>query len=61
LSGLAGTRKLIIACTIARRCFEETLLGASFFFSRGSRDISYTSKFFTSITRQLANTIPLLN
>ena len=61
LSGLAGTGKSTIACTIARRCFEKTSLGASFFFSRGDKDISYASKFFTSIARQLANTIPLLN
>ena len=37
------------------------MLGASFFFSRGGGDISHTGKFFTSIARQLANTIPLLN
>jgi hypothetical protein len=61
LSGLAGTGKSTIARTIARRYFEEMPLGASFFFSRGGGDVSHAGKFFTSIARQLANTVPLLN
>ncbi|KAH8674500.1 WD40-repeat-containing domain protein [Tricladium varicosporioides] len=60
LSGLAGTGKSTIARTVARKYFEASL-GASFFFSKGGGEISHASKFFTSIARQLANTIPLLS
>jgi len=61
LSSLAGTGKSTIARTIARKYFEENALGGSFFFSKGGGDISHAGKFFTSIARQLANAIPLLN
>ena len=57
---MAGIGKSTIARTIARKYFEEERLGASFFFSKGSGDISYTSKFFISIAVQLANSIPSL-
>jgi hypothetical protein len=60
LNGMAGTGKSTIARTIARKYFEEERLGASFFFSRGGGDISHAGKFFTSIARQLANSIPSL-
>ena len=55
LNGLAGTGKSTIARTVARRYFEQKRLGASFFFSRGRGDVSYASKFFTSIAVQLAH------
>jgi hypothetical protein len=53
LNDLAGTRKSTITRTIARRYFKQDRLGASFFFSRGDRDINHTRKFVTTITVQL--------
>ncbi|KAH8761258.1 hypothetical protein F5882DRAFT_305759, partial [Hyaloscypha sp. PMI_1271] len=50
LSGLARTGKSIISCTIARRYSKQKRLRASFFFLRGGGDVSYTGKFFTSLT-----------
>jgi len=47
----------MIARTVARRHFQEERLGASFFFLRGGGDVSYASKFITSITVQLANNV----
>ena len=49
LSGLAGTGKSTVACTIAREYFGQKRLGASFFFSRGGRDVGHAGKFVTSI------------
>jgi len=60
LNGMAGTGKSTIARTIARKYYELGYLGASFFFSRGSGDLSHTGKFFTSIAVQLANRSPAL-
>jgi cob(I)alamin adenosyltransferase len=60
LNGLAGTGKSTIARTVARRCFEQKRLGASFFFSRGGGDVGHAAKFVTSIAWQLANYIPSL-
>ena len=54
LNGLAGTGKSTIARTVARRCFEQDRLGASFFFSRGDGDVGHARKFFTTIALQLA-------
>jgi hypothetical protein len=61
LCGLAGTGKSTIARTVARHYFERQRLGASFFFSRGDRDISAADRFVTSIAIQLANSIPDLS
>ncbi|KAF1810923.1 hypothetical protein P152DRAFT_467608 [Eremomyces bilateralis CBS 781.70] len=61
LNGLAGTGKSTIARTVARRRFDEQQLGASFFFSRGGRDVNHADKFITSIAWQLANNIPSLH
>jgi hypothetical protein len=58
LNGLAGTGKSTIARTVARKYSEEERLGASFFFSRGGKDVSHAGKFFTSIAVQLANNAP---
>jgi hypothetical protein len=58
---LAGTGKSTIARTVARRYFEQKRLGASFFFSRGSGDVSHAGKFVTSIAVQLANSVPTLH
>ncbi|KIM99276.1 hypothetical protein OIDMADRAFT_201896 [Oidiodendron maius Zn] len=60
LNGLAGTGKSTIARTVARHYFDKKCLGASFFFSRGSGDVSHASKFATSIAVQLATSIPAL-
>ncbi len=51
---MAGTGKSTIARTIAREYYDQNHLGASFFFSRGGRDVSDAGKFFTSIAVQLA-------
>jgi hypothetical protein len=58
LSGLAGTGKSTIARTVARKYFDQNSLGASFFFSRGGRDVGHAGKFVTSIALQLASSIP---
>ncbi|KAH9203604.1 hypothetical protein DL95DRAFT_529580 [Leptodontidium sp. 2 PMI_412] len=60
LNGLAGTGKSTIARTVARRYVEQERLGASFFFSRGGGDVSHAGRFFTSVARQLAYTVPSL-
>jgi MoxR-like ATPase len=60
LNGMAGTGKSTIARTIARKYYELGNLGASFFFSRGNRDLSHAGKFFTSIAVQLAKRFPPL-
>jgi hypothetical protein len=60
LNGLAGTGKSTIARTVARKYYEQGRLGASFFFSRGGEDVGYAGKFVTTIARQLANVVPLL-
>ena len=44
LNGWAGAGKSTIAHTIARRYYEQGRLGASIFFSRGSRDVSHAGK-----------------
>ncbi|OBT39270.1 hypothetical protein VE00_10180 [Pseudogymnoascus sp. WSF 3629] len=60
LNGLAGTGKSTISRTVARRFNEQKRLGASFFFSKGDRDVSHAGKFFTSLAVQLAKSIPSL-
>jgi len=60
LNGLAGTGKSTIARTVARNYFDQNRLGASFFFSRGGGDVSHAGKFVSSITVQLANSIPTI-
>jgi hypothetical protein len=57
---MAGTGKSTIARTIARKYYDLGHLGASFFFSRGSGDLSHAGKFFTSIAMQLANRLRAL-
>jgi hypothetical protein len=42
------------ARTVARKYFDEGILGASFFFSTGGRDVNHARKFFTTIAFQLA-------
>ncbi|KAF2464685.1 WD40 repeat-like protein [Lindgomyces ingoldianus] len=61
LNGLAGTGKSTIARAVARTYFNKKLFGASFFFSRGGGDVGHVGKFFTTISKQLANSIPTLH
>jgi hypothetical protein len=60
LNGMAGTGKSTIARTIARICFDDERLGASFFFSRGGGEHETARKFVTSIAAQLARRLPPL-
>ena len=60
LNGMAGTGKSTIARTIAREYDIQKKLGASFFFSRGEKDLSNVSKFFTTLAVQLAQKTPAL-
>jgi hypothetical protein len=45
---------------MARRYYEQKRLGASFFFSKGGRDVGNASKFATSIAVQLTSDVPSL-
>ncbi|TGZ76394.1 hypothetical protein EX30DRAFT_289413, partial [Ascodesmis nigricans] len=60
LNGMAGTGKSTIARTIARSCYGEKRLGASFFFSTGHADLKNARKFLTTIALQLGDSIPNL-
>ena len=53
LNGLAGTGKTTVAYTVAERCHEEHILGASFFCSRSDSDCNNPSMIFTTIAYQL--------
>ncbi|OCK75650.1 HET-domain-containing protein [Lepidopterella palustris CBS 459.81] len=55
------TGKSTIARTVARNYFDKKRLGASFFFSQGDGDVGHAGKFFTTISKQLANSIPTLH
>jgi hypothetical protein len=57
---LASTGKSTIARTVARKYFDQKRLGASFVFSRGSRDVGQADKFVTSIVVQLASSVHTL-
>jgi hypothetical protein len=56
LNGIAKMGKSTIARTIARESYNQNCLGASFFFSRGSGDLSNTHCFFSTLAVQLAKT-----
>jgi hypothetical protein len=60
LSGMAGTGKSTIARTIAQSFADSSQLGASFFFKRGEGDRGNASRFFTTIAKDLAASIPNL-
>jgi len=60
LNGMAGTGKSTISRTIARELAEKKRLAASFFFTRGKKDISHSGMFFTTIAAQLAVSLPVL-
>jgi len=57
---MAGTGKSTISRTIARELAEKKRLAASFFFTRGKKDISHSRKFFTTVAAQLAISLPVL-
>jgi NACHT domain len=57
---MAGTGKSTIARTVARGLNQRGTLGASFFFKRGEGDHGNASRFFTTITAQLARKLPSL-
>ena len=57
---MAGTGKSTVARTVAREYHAQNKLGASFFFSRGEKDVSNVGKFFTTIAVQLAQKSPTL-
>lgn len=60
LNGMAGTGKSTIARTFAYELSHQSILGASFFFSRGTGDLGHAAKFVSSIACQLADISPLI-
>jgi len=60
LNGMAGTGKSTISRTIARELAGKKKLAASFFFTRGRKDVSHAGMFFTTIAAQLAISLPVL-
>ncbi|KAI7771119.1 hypothetical protein LZL87_013446 [Fusarium oxysporum] len=60
LNGMAGMGKSTISRTIARSRSQLGDLGASFFFKRGETDRGHLAKFFPTIARQLAESVPAL-
>jgi len=60
LNGMAGTGKSTISRTIAGELAEKKRLAASFFFTRGKKDVSHSGMFFTTIAAQLAISLPVL-
>jgi NACHT domain len=58
LSGMAGTGKSTIACTVAQLLASNGQLGASFFFKTGEGERSNASRFFTTIVTDLTGNVP---
>ncbi|KAK4064160.1 uncharacterized protein Triagg1_9139 [Trichoderma aggressivum f. europaeum] len=58
LRGMAGTGKTTITLTTAREYYRQGRLGASFFFSRSSGDLSSTRRFVVTIANELAESLP---
>lgn len=58
LNGMAGTGKSTISRTVAKSFEQDNLLAASFFFKRGEEDRGNAMKLFTTISRQLVDSIP---
>ncbi|KAK2781751.1 hypothetical protein FQN53_000435 [Emmonsiellopsis sp. PD_33] len=58
LKGLAGTGKSTLARTVSHYFFEKGRLGASFFFSRGKKDLGDATAVLTTIAVQLAEALP---
>lgn len=57
---MAGTGKTTISRTLAHDWADQKRLGASFFFSKGDGDLGKAAKFFTTLAKQLAITLPAL-
>jgi WD40 repeat protein len=55
---MAGTGKSTIARTVAYRFHENGRLGASFFFSKGKKDLGDATAFFTTLAVQLTEALP---
>jgi hypothetical protein len=60
LYGAAGTGKSTISRTVARCLAAKGVLSASFFFKRGEGDRGNASRFFSTISWELANKFPIL-
>lgn len=60
LRGMAGTGKSTISRTVAAHIHEEGIPIASYFFKRGEGDRGTASRFFPTITWQLAYRLPCL-
>ncbi|KAK0632942.1 hypothetical protein B0T14DRAFT_542129 [Immersiella caudata] len=60
LCGMAGTGKSTISRTVASRLSAKGVPVASFLFKAGDGDRGRAAKFFTTITSQLVNRLPLL-
>ncbi|KAJ5639784.1 uncharacterized protein N7484_007646 [Penicillium longicatenatum] len=58
LNGMAGTGKSTISRTVARSFKMDQLVVSCFFFKRGEGDRGNATKFFPTISRQLAFCIP---
>ncbi|OCK74397.1 hypothetical protein K432DRAFT_310798, partial [Lepidopterella palustris CBS 459.81] len=58
LSGWAGTGKLAIARTIARKYYNKEYFIASFSFSRGGGDVSHAGKFAGTILQSWLRDAP---
>ncbi|KAL2361545.1 hypothetical protein RJZ56_005577 [Blastomyces dermatitidis] len=58
VKGLAGTGKSTLARTIAHHFHKKGRLGASFFFSRGKKDLGVATAVLTTIAVQLAEALP---
>ncbi|EER45012.1 predicted protein [Histoplasma capsulatum H143] len=58
IKGLAGTGKSTLARTIAHHFNGKGRLGASFFFSRGKKDLGDATAILTTIAVQLAEALP---
>lgn len=55
---MAGTGKSTIARTVAHCFHEKGRLGASFFFSKGKKDLGDASALFTTLAIQLTEVVP---
>ncbi|KAJ5765710.1 hypothetical protein N7520_005269 [Penicillium odoratum] len=58
LNGMAGTGKSTISRTVARSFRQQDVVTACFFFKRGEEDRGNARKLFSTITRQLAASVP---
>ncbi|KAL4887992.1 WD40-repeat-containing domain protein [Aspergillus ambiguus] len=61
LNGMAGTGKSTISRTVAGLLKRQNRLAASFFFKRGEEDRGNAKVLFSTLAKQLGNTIPELS